>query len=127
MRRITKLVRTPVVLAIPEAYARTKAPLKRCPTSGALRAVSYERCPMSGSLLCLFLDDLVEPRHVCGIHTWAVNGRVVRFVRGQVDPLRRIGRRDFLIVQRARLLPQIPQVRLEPVDPFLALEGLAMA
>ena len=48
-------------------------------------------------------------------------------VRRHVDALRGIGHRNLLVVQRRRLLPQVAQVLLEPVNPLLALERLAMA
>src|SRR5437867_5842393 len=108
MRRITKLVRAPVVVGISELYARTTA-------QGTAKAVPYE----SGALLGLSFDDLVDSRHVERVDTWTVNRRVVRFVRRHVDALRGIGRRHLLIVQRGRLLPEVAQVRLEPVDSLL--------
>ena len=46
---------------------------------------------------------------------------------GHIDALRRLGGGHLLLVQRTPLLPQIAQVRLEPLHALLALERVAVA
>src|SRR3954447_25972968 len=96
MSRIGKLVGRAAVAAIRRSSLRT--------ISRSLRAT---------------LDQLVEPRHRRHRNPWTIRDRrIVRFVPCHVDALRRILRCRVLLVQHQGLLPQIPQERLQPLDPF---------
>src|SRR5262245_34134744 len=56
-----------------------------------------------------------------------VDVAVMLAMRGQIDPLCRIGNRHFLIVKRLRLIPEVAQEHLEICDLLFAFEGFAVS
>ena len=78
-------------------------------------------------LLRAILQHGINARDRCGRHARSIDARVVRLVRRHVDASGCLRCRDSVGVQLGRLLPQIPQIMLEPVDALLALERLAVS
>src|SRR5581483_618990 len=78
-------------------------------------------------LLRAFFNDLVEAGHVCRIYARAGNRRVMALVAREIHLFGGLGGRYAAIVQRGRLLPQVAQIGLEPVDALLPLERIAVA
>src|SRR5258708_39897665 len=98
------------------------AVVMRCSYASPDPAVKVGPLPFSAAF-----HYFVDARHGGRVDTGTVDAREMRLVRRHIDALRRVSGRHLLVVQRRGLLPHIAQVLLKPVDPFLALEGLAVA
>src|SRR4051812_10763564 len=73
------------------------------------------------------VEHFVDTRDGGFLESGTVDVAIVRLVSGEIHPLGGVGDRHFLIMQRLRLLPEIPQKRLEVVDLLLAFERFAVA